>query len=74
MPSSSWSASGLGSTLGGRVGVVAMLDVAGLLFITASGISLFLLPAELAAEVPLPTGSIRMADEEPTMGAEAEAR
>jgi len=57
---------GLGSTLGGRVGVVVMLDVAGILFIIASVISFFLLPAFLSADVPSPTHAISMPHEELT--------
>jgi MFS family permease len=48
---------GLGSTLGGRVGVVATLDVAGILFIIASVTSLLFLPAARSADVPSPSGT-----------------
>ena len=58
---------GLGSTLGGRVGVVTMLDVAGILFIIASVISLVLLPAALSADIPSPTHAISMPHEKSTV-------
>ena len=64
---------GLGSALGERVGVVAMLDMAGFLFVVAGAISLFVLPAELKAEFPSSTNTTGMNREEPTMEFGAEA-
>lgn len=63
----------LGSTLGGHVGVVTMLDGAGILFIIASVISLFLLPTVLGAEVPSLTHTISMSHQELTEAPESEA-
>ncbi len=65
---------GLGSTLGGRVGVVTMLDVAGILFISASGISFFLLPAAFSADVPSPPHAISIPHETSTVMSESDAR
>ncbi len=65
---------GLGSTLGGRVGVVAMLDVAGILFIIASMISLVLLPAVLGTNIPSPPHAISLSHEASTAVSESDAR